>query len=170
MFSTSSLPILIQFFLAFYNDKPGDWLLDNVIHTKVCKVDQNYTKCQEEKNTVWIHYKPGPVYFNILAPITHSREKCKISRIWIFDSWCEFGHVEHEYLNNKTEKASSHKPRIFPKICLLLCTFVYSCLLLFTLVYFCLLLFTFVYFCLLLFTFVYFCLLLFTFVYFCLLL
>jgi hypothetical protein len=78
---------------------------------------------------------------------------------------------------NKTEKASSHKPRTFflnlftfVYFCLLLFTFVYFCLLLFTFVYFCLLLFTFVYFCLLLFTFVYFCLLLFTFVYFCLLL
>jgi hypothetical protein len=83
---------------------------------------------------------------------------------------------------NKTENASSHKPRIFPKNCLLfvyflftfcllfvyfLFTFVYICLLF---VYFCLHLFTFVYICLLLFTFVYFCLLLFTFVYFCLLL
>ena len=34
MFSSTSLPILIQFFLSFYNDKPGDWLLDNVIQAE----------------------------------------------------------------------------------------------------------------------------------------
>ena len=36
----SSLPILIQFFLMFYNDKPVDWLLDHVVTTKICKLDQ----------------------------------------------------------------------------------------------------------------------------------
>ena len=59
MFSSSSLPLLIQFLLSFYNDKPGDWLLDNVIQTKVCKLDQDYKKCQKEKQALWIHYKPS---------------------------------------------------------------------------------------------------------------
>ena len=59
MFSSSSLPLLIQFLLSFYNDKPGDWLLDNVIQTKVCKLDQDFKKCQKEKQALWIHYKPS---------------------------------------------------------------------------------------------------------------
>jgi hypothetical protein len=37
---SGSLPILIQFFVMFYNDKPVDWLLDHVVTTKICKLDQ----------------------------------------------------------------------------------------------------------------------------------
>jgi hypothetical protein len=39
MFRSISLPILIQFTLMFYNDKPVDWLLDHVVDTKVCKLE-----------------------------------------------------------------------------------------------------------------------------------
>jgi alpha-1,3-mannosylglycoprotein beta-1,4-N-acetylglucosaminyltransferase A/B len=77
MFSTSNLPIVIQFFLAFFNDKPGDWLLDNLIHTKVCKNDQSYKQCQEEKNTVWIRYKPSQ--FQHIG--THSSLKGKVQNL-----------------------------------------------------------------------------------------
>ena len=31
LFKSSSLPVLVQFFLTFYNDKPVDWLLLDVI-------------------------------------------------------------------------------------------------------------------------------------------
>ena len=34
MFASANLPLLIQFLLTFYNDKPGDWLLDNFLTTK----------------------------------------------------------------------------------------------------------------------------------------
>jgi alpha-1,3-mannosylglycoprotein beta-1,4-N-acetylglucosaminyltransferase A/B len=77
MFSSSSLPILIQFFLSFYNDKPGDWLLDNVIQTKVCKMDQDFKKCQKEKNALWIHYKPS--LFQHIG--THSSLKGKVQKL-----------------------------------------------------------------------------------------
>ena len=58
MFKAVELPWLVQFFLMFYNDKPGasliflqsyfkviidilpvDWLLENLIQTKVGKLD-----------------------------------------------------------------------------------------------------------------------------------
>ena len=77
MFSSSSLPILIQFFLTFYNDKPGDWLLDNVIQTKVCKLDQDFKKCQKEKQLLWIHYKPS--LFQHIG--THSSLKGKVQKL-----------------------------------------------------------------------------------------
>ena len=35
LFRTMDLPILIQFFLIFFNDKPVDWLLYDMINTKV---------------------------------------------------------------------------------------------------------------------------------------
>jgi len=77
MFSSSSLPLLIQFLLSFYNDKPGDWLLDNVIQTKVCKLDQDFKKCQKEKQALWIHYKPS--LFQHIG--THSSLKGKVQKL-----------------------------------------------------------------------------------------
>jgi len=59
LFKSSDLPALVQFFLMFYNDKPVDWLLDNLIQTKVCKLDQDDKKCKKEKSKLWIHYKPS---------------------------------------------------------------------------------------------------------------
>ncbi len=77
MFAGSNLPLLIQFFLAFYNDKPVDWLLDNVIQTKVCKQDQDSKKCQKEKAALWIHYKPS--LFQHIG--THSSLKGKVQKL-----------------------------------------------------------------------------------------
>ena len=56
MFSTSDLPVLIQFLLSFYNDKPNDWLLPQLIRTKFCKLEQDVEKCYEELR---IQYKPS---------------------------------------------------------------------------------------------------------------
>lgn len=53
MFKSAELPWLIQFFQMFYNDKPGDWLLDHLIFTKVCNWDKNsvsYTKASIFRN------------------------------------------------------------------------------------------------------------------------
>jgi len=59
MFSTSSLQLTIQFLLSFYNDKPGDMLLDSVIHTKVCVLDEDFEKCQKQKEALHTKYKPS---------------------------------------------------------------------------------------------------------------
>ena len=40
LFRTRDLSILIQFFLTFFNDKPVDWLLEDIIDTKICKQNQ----------------------------------------------------------------------------------------------------------------------------------
>lgn len=44
MFKSAELPWLIQFFQMFYNDKPVDWLLGDLIYTKVCNGDKNYVR------------------------------------------------------------------------------------------------------------------------------
>lgn len=41
MFKSAELPWLIQFFQMFYNDKPVDWLLDDLIYTKICNWEKN---------------------------------------------------------------------------------------------------------------------------------
>jgi len=77
MFKGIELPWLIQFFLMFYNDKPVDWLLDNMIQTKVCKLDQDHKKCKKEKEKLWIHYKPS--LFQHIG--THSSLKGKVQKL-----------------------------------------------------------------------------------------
>jgi len=37
----SDLPWLIQFIVMFYNDKPGDWLLDGMMETKACNLEKD---------------------------------------------------------------------------------------------------------------------------------
>ena len=78
MFKTVDLPVISQFFLMFYNDKPGDWLLENVIQTMVCKLDQDHKKCKKEKEKLWIHYKPS--LFQHIG--THSSLKGKVKKNW----------------------------------------------------------------------------------------
>lgn len=41
MIRCSDLPWLIQFIVMFYNDKPGDWLLDGMIETKACNLEKD---------------------------------------------------------------------------------------------------------------------------------
>jgi len=77
MFKSMELPWLVNFFLMFYNDKPVDWLLENLIQTKVCKLDQDNKKCKKEKEKLWIHYKPS--LFQHIG--THSSLKGKVQKL-----------------------------------------------------------------------------------------
>jgi len=42
MMRCSDLPWLIQFIVMFYNDKPGDWLLDGMMETKACNLEKDF--------------------------------------------------------------------------------------------------------------------------------
>eukprot|EP00095_Tigriopus_kingsejongensis_P003848 snap_masked-scaffold20_size707684-processed-gene-3.2 protein:Tk03848 transcript:snap_masked-scaffold20_size707684-processed-gene-3.2-mRNA-1 annotation:"alpha- -mannosyl-glycoprotein 4-beta-n-acetylglucosaminyltransferase b" len=77
LFQTSDLPTLVQFFLMFFKDKPGDWLLENVIQTRVCKLDQDFKKCKKERDKLWVHYKPS--LFQHIG--THSSLKGKVQKL-----------------------------------------------------------------------------------------
>ena len=56
LFRIKDLPILIQFFLTFFNDKPVDWLLYEILSTKSCRPDQDRKKCEEAIKEVRIQY------------------------------------------------------------------------------------------------------------------
>ena len=56
MFKISNLSMFIQFFITFFKDKPVDWLLSDVISTKVCTPKMNAKTCQVAKNEKWIQY------------------------------------------------------------------------------------------------------------------
>ena len=57
MFLTSDLPLLIQFLLLFYNDKPVDWLLDNFLTTKVCGHSHTHKQCMKELQSLQMEYE-----------------------------------------------------------------------------------------------------------------
>ena len=67
LFSIKDLPTLIRFFLMFYSDKPVDWLLYDIMSTKVCKPGDRYPAkgktinkgCEKEINKIRIEYKPS---------------------------------------------------------------------------------------------------------------
>lgn len=59
MFKSADLPWLITFFQMFYNDKPVDWLLSNLIFTKVCSIEKDGKSCKQDMSKLWIHYKPS---------------------------------------------------------------------------------------------------------------
>lgn len=101
MFKSVELPWLVQFFLMFYNDKPVDWLLENLIQTKVCKLDQDHKKCKKEKEKLWIHYKPS--LFQHIG--THSSLKGKVQKL----KDRQFGRVQL-YVPHKNPPASIDSP------------------------------------------------------------
>ncbi|MGH0145648.1 UNVERIFIED_CONTAM: hypothetical protein FKN15_005982 [Acipenser sinensis] len=41
MFKASDLPVLVEFILMFYKDKPIDWLLDHMLWVKVCHPEKD---------------------------------------------------------------------------------------------------------------------------------
>ncbi|CAN8006208.1 unnamed protein product, partial [Ixodes hexagonus] len=59
MFKCVDLSKFVAFFLIFYNDKPVDWLLDNMMITTVPRSDKILKDCRKRIENVWIHYKPS---------------------------------------------------------------------------------------------------------------
>ena len=59
LFRSSDLLWIVQFFLMFYNDKPVDWLLVDIMKTKVCGLDHDHNHCKLEVDKLWIHYTPS---------------------------------------------------------------------------------------------------------------
>ena len=74
MFKISDLSLFIEFFIAFYKDKPVDWLLSDVISTKVCSPEMDDKACKLSKNKIWIQY-PRDLFKHIGS---HSSLKGKI--------------------------------------------------------------------------------------------
>ena len=56
MFKVSELSIAIQFFLTFFKDKPVDWLLSDIIYTKVCSPEMNAKMCNLAARKMRIQY------------------------------------------------------------------------------------------------------------------
>ena len=52
LFKILDISLFIEFFIAFYNDKPVDWLLSDVISTKVCTPEMDAKACHIAKNGI----------------------------------------------------------------------------------------------------------------------
>ncbi|NWH99102.1 MGT4B acetylglucosaminyltransferase, partial [Tichodroma muraria] len=59
LFKSEDLPLIVEFFLMFYKDKPIDWLIDHLLWVKVCNPEKDATHCEKEKSKLRIRAKPS---------------------------------------------------------------------------------------------------------------
>ncbi|XP_025930201.1 alpha-1,3-mannosyl-glycoprotein 4-beta-N-acetylglucosaminyltransferase-like protein MGAT4D [Apteryx mantelli] len=59
LFKSEDLPLIVEFFLMFYKDKPIDWLLDHLLWVKVCNPEKDKIHCEKEKAKLRIRAKPS---------------------------------------------------------------------------------------------------------------
>ncbi|XP_068182114.1 alpha-1,3-mannosyl-glycoprotein 4-beta-N-acetylglucosaminyltransferase B-like [Antennarius striatus] len=59
MFRTHDLPMIAEFFLMFYRDKPIDWLLDHILWVKSCNPEKDAKHCDEQKALLKKRHKPS---------------------------------------------------------------------------------------------------------------
>ncbi|KFP24368.1 Alpha-1,3-mannosyl-glycoprotein 4-beta-N-acetylglucosaminyltransferase B, partial [Colius striatus] len=59
LFKSEDLPLIVEFFLMFYKDKPIDWLIDHLLWVKVCNPEKDAIHCEKEKATLRIRAKPS---------------------------------------------------------------------------------------------------------------
>ena len=92
MFKMSDLSLFIEFFITFYKDKPVDWLLSDVISTKVCSPEMDDKACNLAKHKKWIQY-PKELFKHIGS---HSSLKGKV--------WNNEGEKIDEVITSKSHK------------------------------------------------------------------
>ncbi|KAK3597450.1 hypothetical protein CHS0354_041863 [Potamilus streckersoni] len=59
LFKSSDLPIVVEFFLMFYKDKPIDWLLDHLLWVKVCSPEKDDKHCVRMKAEAKKRFRPS---------------------------------------------------------------------------------------------------------------
>ncbi|XP_029452686.1 alpha-1,3-mannosyl-glycoprotein 4-beta-N-acetylglucosaminyltransferase-like protein MGAT4D isoform X2 [Rhinatrema bivittatum] len=59
LFKAKDLPLIAEFFLMFYKDKPIDWLLDHLLSVKVCNPEKDDKHCRRQKDNLRIRYRPS---------------------------------------------------------------------------------------------------------------
>ncbi|KAI1283784.1 Alpha-1,3-mannosyl-glycoprotein 4-beta-N-acetylglucosaminyltransferase B [Halotydeus destructor] len=77
MFKSRDLGSLALWFVIFRNDKPVDWLLGDIAHTKYCSLDADDKKCKKEISKRWIQARPS--LFQHIG--THSSLKGKVQKL-----------------------------------------------------------------------------------------
>ncbi|NWT79397.1 MGT4B acetylglucosaminyltransferase, partial [Lanius ludovicianus] len=80
LFKSEDLPLIVEFFLMFYTDKPIDWLIDHLLWVKVCNPEKDATHCEKEKSKLRIRAKPSlfqhmGVYSSLAGKIQNLKDK-----------------------------------------------------------------------------------------------
>ncbi|XP_068868816.1 alpha-1,3-mannosyl-glycoprotein 4-beta-N-acetylglucosaminyltransferase-like protein MGAT4D isoform X2 [Aphelocoma coerulescens] len=80
LFKSEDLPLIVEFFLMFYKDKPIDWLIDHLLWVKVCNPEKDSTHCEKEKSKLRIRAKPSlfqhmGVYSSLAGKIQNLKDK-----------------------------------------------------------------------------------------------
>ncbi|NWU60760.1 MGT4B acetylglucosaminyltransferase, partial [Pterocles burchelli] len=80
LFKSEDLPLIVEFFLMFYKDKPIDWLLDHLLWVKVCNPEKDAIHCDKEKAKLRIRAKPSlfqhvGLYSSLAGKIQNLKDK-----------------------------------------------------------------------------------------------
>ncbi|XP_009947951.1 PREDICTED: alpha-1,3-mannosyl-glycoprotein 4-beta-N-acetylglucosaminyltransferase B-like [Leptosomus discolor] len=80
LFKSEDLPLIVEFFLMFYKDKPIDWLIDHLLWVKVCSPEKNEIHCEKEKAKLRIRAKPSlfqhvGIYSSLAGKIQNLKDK-----------------------------------------------------------------------------------------------
>ncbi|XP_077156342.1 alpha-1,3-mannosyl-glycoprotein 4-beta-N-acetylglucosaminyltransferase-like protein MGAT4D isoform X1 [Paroedura picta] len=80
LFRSRDLPLIVEFFLMFYKDKPIDWLLDHLLWVKVCNPERDAKHCERQKAYLRISYKPSlfqhvGIYSSLAGKIQNLKDK-----------------------------------------------------------------------------------------------
>lgn len=59
LFRNSQLRVLVNFVMLFYKEKPVDWLLDNLLYTKVCSPEKSDKSCASSKKKIKRTMRPS---------------------------------------------------------------------------------------------------------------
>ncbi|XP_075357146.1 alpha-1,3-mannosyl-glycoprotein 4-beta-N-acetylglucosaminyltransferase-like protein MGAT4D isoform X1 [Mycteria americana] len=80
LFKSEDLPLIVEFFLMFYKDKPIDWLIDHLVWVKVCNPEKDAIHCEKEKAKLRIRAKPSlfqhvGLYSSLAGKIQNLKDK-----------------------------------------------------------------------------------------------
>ncbi|XP_030306544.1 alpha-1,3-mannosyl-glycoprotein 4-beta-N-acetylglucosaminyltransferase-like protein MGAT4D [Calypte anna] len=80
LFKSEDLPLIVEFFLMFYKDKPIDWLIDHLLWVKVCNPEKDAIHCEKEKDKLRIRAKPSlfqhvGIYSSLAGKIQNLKDK-----------------------------------------------------------------------------------------------
>ncbi|NXC99883.1 MGT4B acetylglucosaminyltransferase, partial [Certhia familiaris] len=80
LFKSEDLPLIAEFFLMFYKDKPVDWLIDHLLWVKACNPEKDATDCENEKSKLRVRAKPSlfqhmGIYSSLAGKIQNLKDK-----------------------------------------------------------------------------------------------
>ncbi|XP_050751935.1 alpha-1,3-mannosyl-glycoprotein 4-beta-N-acetylglucosaminyltransferase-like protein MGAT4D [Gymnogyps californianus] len=80
LFKSEDLPLIVEFFVMFYKDKPIDWLIDHLLWVKVCSPEKDAIHCEKEKAKLRIRAKPSlfqhvGIYSSLAGKVQNLKDK-----------------------------------------------------------------------------------------------